>query len=267
MVVALVLISALLHAGWNALLRLEPDKDDGVVLAIAVAAAVALIAGAGRSALGGTTFPTVAALGWTLAAGVIEAAYFAALARALALGPLGVVYTISRGATVPIVWAVSALALGEPVGALAVAGSAVVVLGLVLAGGGGGASVAAVAWASGCAVAIAAYHLAYKAALAAGGNPTWVFAISLTLAAALGLLARGRTDRRRLGAVLAARWRRLLPTGALCAVAFLVFVEGWLAAAPASRPRCATPRCCSRWAWRGPSAIGRGRASSPGRRW
>jgi hypothetical protein len=35
LIVALVLVSALLHAGWNALLRVEPDKDRGLVGAFA----------------------------------------------------------------------------------------------------------------------------------------------------------------------------------------------------------------------------------------
>ncbi len=43
--VALVLVSAFLHALWNALLRLERDKDRALVGAIAVATLLASSAG------------------------------------------------------------------------------------------------------------------------------------------------------------------------------------------------------------------------------
>ncbi len=47
------------------------------------------------------------ALPWGLAAGLGEAAYFFTLARALDIGPLGPVYTISRGASMLLVWPAS----------------------------------------------------------------------------------------------------------------------------------------------------------------
>jgi len=37
LIVVLVLLSAFLHAAWNALLRVEPDKDRGLIAAVAVA--------------------------------------------------------------------------------------------------------------------------------------------------------------------------------------------------------------------------------------
>ena len=43
MIVALVVLSAFLHALWNALLRLEDAKDRSLVVAIAVATLVAVV--------------------------------------------------------------------------------------------------------------------------------------------------------------------------------------------------------------------------------
>lgn len=226
MVAALIVLSAVLHAGWNAMLRREGDKDRAVVVAVAIGAAIAVVAAGVRWLAGTAPFASAAALGWTVVAGLVEAAYFAALGRALTLGALGTVYTISRGGTVPLVWLASVLIWGEAITPGALIGSAVVMLGLVLAGADRGASRAAVAWATACALLISGYHLAYKAALATGGSPSAVFAVSLSLASVLGAVRLGRAGRGAARALLVARWPWLVVTGALCSVAFLVFLEG-----------------------------------------
>ncbi|MBA3454763.1 MAG: hypothetical protein H0T42_16875, partial [Deltaproteobacteria bacterium] len=69
MIVALVLLSAFLHAGWNALLRVEPDKDRGLIAAIAIASLFACVIAAIRFALGEQPFATVESLLYTLLAG------------------------------------------------------------------------------------------------------------------------------------------------------------------------------------------------------
>jgi drug/metabolite transporter (DMT)-like permease len=225
-VAGLIVLSALLHAAWNAMLRRAPDKDRAVVVAIAIGAAIAMVAAGARWIAGAAPFASLAAVGWTVVAGVIEAVYFAALGRALSLGSLGVVYTISRGGTVPLVWGASVILWSEPVTGAALAGSAIVLAGLVAAGAERGAAPAAVRWATACAVLIAGYHLAYKAALAAGGSPSAVFAVSLSLASVLGLLRLGAAGRRAARALVRARPWHLAATGALCSIAFLVFLEG-----------------------------------------
>src|SRR5213075_1862083 len=106
-VVLLVVVSAFLHALWNALLRVEPDKDRGLVGAIGFASLFACAVAAVRWGFGQAPFATSAAVGWTLLAGAFEAIYFATLARALDRGPLGAVYTISRGGAVLVVWPLS----------------------------------------------------------------------------------------------------------------------------------------------------------------
>ncbi len=226
MVAALIVLSAVLHAGWNAMLRREIDKDRAVVVAVAIGAAIATLAAAARW-LGGTApFASSAALAWTLVAGVVEAVYFAALGRALTLGALGTVYTISRGGTVPLVWIASVLVWGEAITVGALVGSGVVLAGLVLAGADRAAPRAAVAWATFCALMISGYHLAYKAALAAGGSPSAVFAVSLSLASVIGLVRLGAGGRSAARTLLRVRWPWLLATGGLCSIAFLVFLEG-----------------------------------------
>ena len=83
LIVALVLISAFLHASWNALLRIEPDKDRSLVAAVGVAALLAAVIATVRWTLGELPFATPAAAGWAAIAGILEWTYFVSLARAL----------------------------------------------------------------------------------------------------------------------------------------------------------------------------------------
>jgi hypothetical protein len=62
LIVALVLVSALLHAGWNALLRVEPDKDRGLVGAVTFASLFACVIAAVRWANGEAPFASTNAL-------------------------------------------------------------------------------------------------------------------------------------------------------------------------------------------------------------
>jgi drug/metabolite transporter (DMT)-like permease len=190
-------------------------------------------AAAGLAALAwpGRAFPDGRAVAWALGAGVFEGVYFVALALALGRAPLGLVYTVSRGGALVVVWPVSVLWLGETVNAARVAGTVLVALGLAATGWPVPASASAAAkprgvggatWAVVAAVAIGGYHLGYKQALAAGGSPAAVFALSLAVALPMNwarLADRGR----------ALRAFRTSPyvvgiAGVLSAASFLVFL-------------------------------------------
>ena len=233
MTIALVLLSAFLHAAWNALLKREADKDRALIAAVSVGALLATVVAVVRAlATHVTPFPTAASLGWSLVAGGLEQLYFLGLARALERGPLGPVYTISRGGAVVVVYPLSVLLFGERVTTPSLVGSGIVVLGLVLSGlrsagptDGRPMVPAATAWAAACAVAIAAYHLAYKAALDDGGSASAVFAASLLFASALNLARTNAAGRRVLGTLVRTRLPRILLMGALCGGSFLMLIE------------------------------------------
>jgi drug/metabolite transporter (DMT)-like permease len=229
-IIALVLLSALLHATWNALLRLERDKDRALVAAIAIATLFAAAVAGVRWQLGEVPFGSLRGLGFTVVAGVFEAMYFATLARAMERGKLGVVYTISRGGAVLAVWPLSVALFAEVVTGPAMAGSLCVLVGLALcglgAGGGGPAGQrGAIGWAVACAVSIAGYHLAYKAALTSAVNPSACFALSLGVSAAINLARLGMPGRRALWGVVRARWPRLIAMGLVCGGSFLILME------------------------------------------
>ncbi len=231
MIVALVVFSAFLHAGWNALLRLEPDKDRGLVAAISVAAMFACVIAGIRWGLGDDPFESLASVGYTAIAGVFEAVYFATLAIAMDRGKLGAVYTISRGGAVLVVWPMSILLFDEVVTGTSSSGSAIVLLGLVLAGVGahqskrGEGRSSGVGWASACAASIAGYHLSYKAALSSGGSASAVFGTSLAFAAILRILWLGRSGRVELAGVFRRRFPRVLLMGLTCGGSFLILME------------------------------------------
>lgn len=234
MIIALVLFSALLHATWNALLRLEREKDRALVVAIAIATLFALAIAGARWAHGELPFGSWRGAGFTLLAGLAEAVYFATLARAMDKGRLGVVYTVSRGGAVLVVWPLSILWFAEAVTAPSIGGSVVVLLGLVCCGAGAGAGRAtaenrderaAVLWAVACAGSIALYHLSYKAALRADVNPSACFGCSLGVSALLNVARLGGDGRRALGPLLRARWPRLLAMGVVCGGSFLILME------------------------------------------
>jgi uncharacterized membrane protein len=237
-IVALVLLSAFLHALWNALLRLEDDKDRALMAAVVVATLFAAAVAGVRWELGAAPFASLAGVGFTVLAGVMEASYFATLAKAMGLGRLGVVYTISRGGAVLVVWPLSIALFGEAATLPALAGSAVVIGGLALSGlggsrgGAGGESLGrrgAMAWSVACAMSIAGYHLGYKAALREAVNPSACFALSLGVSAAINGVRLGGAHRGggsgAIGALVRQRWPRLLVMGLMCGGSFLILME------------------------------------------
>jgi drug/metabolite transporter (DMT)-like permease len=220
---ALVLASAFLHALWNALAKRARDPRHAVPALIAVSGLLAGVVAAVQLARGH------AGLGWhalafSALAGLFEARYFRALGRALAAGPLGPVYTLSRGGALLLVWPISALWLQEPVTALRAAGALLVLAGLAAASLERGLSAIAVRHALECAALIAAYHFAYKLALADGALPAAVFATSIGLATVLDLATGGGAHRRGVSAVLRGEPARTWLGGAVCAAAFLLFL-------------------------------------------
>lgn len=233
MIVALVLLSAFLHALWNALLRLERDKDRSLIAAIVVATLFAATVAGVRWQLGGVSLGSWRGVGFTLVAGVFEASYFATLARAMELGKLGVVYTISRGGAVVVVWPLSIVLFAEAATVPAMAGSVLVLAGIASSGLSAGSGEqagrpAAIGWSVACAMSIAGYHLAYKAALEEGVNPSACFALSLAASVTINgvrLATRRHGHGQPVGALVRARWPKLLLMGFVCGGSFLILME------------------------------------------
>lgn len=219
-VALLVVVSALVHASWNAILKRSRDPEDAVLGAATVSAITAILVALALH----PSRPTRVAIAWSVASGLLEAGYFVTLARALSLGPLGPVYTIVRGGALVVVWPVSMLFLNEPLGPRRGLGTALVLLGLVATGGPTPLGVRAVAVAAVSAVFVGGYNLSYKMALSSGGRPEIVVAISISTACVLAAAALGRARLRR--SVVAARAQPLhvVSAGVLSTLSFVVFL-------------------------------------------
>src|SRR3954468_8204685 len=230
MIVGLVLFSAFLHAAWNALLKREADKDRTLIAAVAIGTLFAIAVAVLRAAMTGVPpFAAGASFGWSVVAGICEQVYFFTLARALDRGPLGPVYTLSRGGAVVLVYPLSVAIFGETTSTLSLAGSAVVVAGLLLSdwrfGRASDMPLPATLWALVCAAAIAGYHLAYKAALASDGAPSAVFAVSLSVSTAISLVRIGHEGRVAAASLVRATRAKIFLMGFLSAGSFLILIE------------------------------------------
>jgi drug/metabolite transporter (DMT)-like permease len=122
-VLGLLIGAAILHAGWNILLKTAGDPLRTAGRGMLVGAIVLIPSGfVGWLLVGRPAIPTEA---WVLAlaSGILEAVYFALLSGAYDRGDLSLVYPIARGTAPVLSVAVGIVFLGErlgPVGALGV---------------------------------------------------------------------------------------------------------------------------------------------------
>jgi drug/metabolite transporter (DMT)-like permease len=177
MAVLLITLSAALHAAWNYAVRRHGSARAATAILVAGSVALTLPLALAFSGPGWQR-----ALPWGLCAGLGEAAYFYTLSRALEIGPLAAVYTVSRGSSMLLVWPASHLLLGEPLGLRAAGAVAALLLGLWLLAPGRGEHVGSrkgYLWALACGLCIAGFQLVYKRAVDAGSPPLQLFTVSM----------------------------------------------------------------------------------------
>ncbi len=124
-VIALVLVSALMHASWNAFLHLSGDR-----VSLLGAMSIPYLA---AGILGVLLLPPPARASWPYIglSSALECAYCLALIRAYRTGEFGQIYPIARGLSPLVVCLLAALFAGELLHPTAVAGIACVSLGIV----------------------------------------------------------------------------------------------------------------------------------------
>jgi len=127
-VVLIVLVGALLHASWNALIKGGSDKalDTALIHVLGVAVAVPLVVTFG--------FPDARAWPYVLASLVIHIGYYIALVGAYRHGELGLTYPIMRGLAPLLVACASATFIGESLHLLAWIGVVAVSVGVAAVG-------------------------------------------------------------------------------------------------------------------------------------
>ena len=174
-----VLGAALLHAGWNALVKTGARKQTAMLILSLGHAAIGAVVVAARP------FPAAGVWPWLVASGAIHMAYQLFLAYAYEQGDLSRVYPIARGAAPMIVAVLGAFLLNDRVAALEYLGIFILGLGIVAMSLGAlarGESWRLVPYALGSAVATAGYSLVDGTGARISGDPVayvgWLLILS-----------------------------------------------------------------------------------------
>ncbi|HKX07895.1 MAG TPA: hypothetical protein VJN67_06855, partial [Stellaceae bacterium] len=153
--VGAALLSAVLHAGWNAAVKASTRPTEAMAAQMLVGAVIVL------PALFWTGLPAQAAWIWIAASTLMNVVTVSALLRAYALGGFGIVYPVVRAVSVLLVVPLAALLVGDRLGLGAIAGVGMIALSLGMlaygAGRGRDFSVRALAWTLVTGLSTAAY--------------------------------------------------------------------------------------------------------------
>ena len=188
---SLVLFAALLHAGWNAMLKSVTDRA-GVLAAVSAAHAVLWLALV-------LAFPLPAMASWPsiVASTLLHYGYYMLLFRAYRHGDLSQVYPISRGLAPALVALSAVILIGETLTPLGWSGLSCVSLGvgiLALQRGAVHASRQSVGLALGLGVLIASYSVAdgigVRLSESVFGYMGWLFLLELPVPLAIALTRR-----------------------------------------------------------------------------
>jgi len=130
--IALVLVAAVLHAGWNVLLKTSGDTLWTAVRLQAIGTAILLPVGIVAWLWNGHPAVSAEAFWLAIASGVVEAIYFVCLSAAYSRGALSLVYPLARGSAPLLAVAVGIFVLGERLAPVALVGVGCLLLGILL---------------------------------------------------------------------------------------------------------------------------------------
>ncbi len=192
-IVALVLLAALLHAGWNAMAKSGGTPQYSIASYRLVSAVCCL------PLIFLLPIPLAASWPWLVASMLIHTAYYGTLSMSYRSGDLSQVYPLFRGLAPVLVVLGAALLAQEYLSAGAMLGIGLVSAGLISISFAGGTfgkiPPAALRWGLATSVLIAAYTVADGIGVRAAGNPfsyiVWLFLLE-PIPIGLWLLARDR---------------------------------------------------------------------------
>jgi drug/metabolite transporter (DMT)-like permease len=147
----LVILSAIAHATWNALVKSAGDR---MLTMVALRTTGMMF---GLAALPFVDWPAPESWKWLAVTSVVMFAYYALLVRSYGIGDMSVVYPLARGLA-PVLTTIAAfVAIGEALSASQVVAVAMISLGIMVLSFGAGASRSAVGFALATGVAVATY--------------------------------------------------------------------------------------------------------------
>ena len=147
----LVILSAIAHAVWNALVKSAGDR---MLTMVAIRTTGMML---GLAALPFVDWPAPESWKWLAVTAVVMFAYYALLVRSYGVGDMSVVYPLARGLA-PVLTTIAAfLAIGEALSTGQIVAVAMISLGIMALSFGAGASRAAVGFALATGVSVATY--------------------------------------------------------------------------------------------------------------
>ena len=219
-VTLLVLVAALMHASWNALVKASPSKFLDVVAINCTSGVIAAIALPLMPSIDWACWP------WLAASVLLHLVYFAAVVGAYRHGDLSQAYPIMRGCAPLLVAVLGVALLGEKLPATMWTGVALIVIGIIapalIAARGVRLPGKGTAVAAGNAVVIACYTLVDGAGTRASGSALgygmWLFLLIAVPLSAYAAVLRGRE----LAGYLRARWSSAVAGGTLLMASYLI---------------------------------------------
>lgn len=185
--VAAALLSAALHAGWNAAVKASRNPTQVATGQMVVSALIVL------PGLFWTGLPDPSAWGWIAGSTAINVVTVPLMLRAYALGGFGIVYPMMRAIGVVLVVPLAALLAGERIGPYALAGVFVIAGSLVMlavdAARARGTNLRALGWTVAAGMGGAAYVICDAQGVRASGSP-WAYGIVVSATNAVAMCVR-----------------------------------------------------------------------------
>ncbi len=195
------LLSAVLHAGWNAVVKVSPRPTEAMAAQMLWGAVLVI------PTLPFVGFPAPAAWPWMIGSCVMSLLTVRSLLTAYGHGGFGVVYPVSRALSVLFVVPVSALLVGDRVSTGGLLGIGLIICALALlalgARRGGDFGAKALAWTFAAGVTTAAYVICDGAGVRRSGTPLG-YAFTVSIMNAL-VLWRGLCPELPIGRILGTR--------------------------------------------------------------
>lgn len=224
---AMVLIAAVLHASWNLTAkRVTGSAFTFIFCHMALSGLVSLPLGVWQWWQAGAPLTWPILVGPAVS-GVLHIGYAMALQRGYQQAPLGVVYPVARGVGPLLSMVVALTVFGERPGWLAVAGGALVLVGIMIVIGGGfrtrdRSTMTGFAYGTATGIAIAAYTLWDAHAVTSWAVPPATM-FSFGFALQILMLTPGQLGRRaELGPTIRTWWREIVAVSVLAPAAYIL---------------------------------------------
>ncbi len=214
----LVILSAIAHAIWNALVKSAGDR---VLTMVAIRAAGLVL---GLAALPFVDWPAPESWKWLTLTSCVMFAYYALLIRSYGVGDMSVVYPLARGLA-PVLMTIAAfLAIGEQLGTGQMVAVGLISFGIMVLSLGAGASGPAVGFALATGVSVATYSFFGGLGVRAAGTVLG-FQACLEIITGLGMMGYAVVTRRaQLPAYVRAHGAVGLLAGVISVLGFLAFL-------------------------------------------